>query len=101
MPSQVTLKKYGLTLEEWQAILDRQNNVCPVCNKAPSTGRWIVDHEHVRGWKTMPPEQRKQHVRGILCWLDNNRLLTRGVTIERLENAARYLREYEEKKNER
>lgn len=92
-PSKTTLKKYGLSVEEWQAILDRQGGVCPICQKVPSTGRWVTDHFHVIGWKKMLPEQRKKYVRGVLCWVCNNRVLTRGITIQKLENAARYLRE--------
>lgn len=98
MPSKATLKKYGLSLEEWQAILDKQGGVCPICKKVPTTGRWVTDHFHVKGWKNLPPEKRKQYVRGVLCWTDNNRILTRGVTIEKLERAAEYLREWESKK---
>lgn len=91
MPSSVTLKKYGLSLAEWQSILDKQGGVCPVCLKAPTTNRWCIDHFHVKGWKNLPAEERKKFVRGILCWVDNNRILTRGVTSEKLRRAADYL----------
>jgi len=43
----------------------------------------------------MPPEEKKKYVRGIACFICNYRLLTRGVTLERLRNAVRYLEEYE------
>lgn len=98
MPSKYTLSRYGLSLEEWQAILDRQGGVCPICGKIPSTGRWVVDHEHVKNWKNLPPEVRKSYVRGVLCWYDNRNILTRGVTIEKLKNAVAYLEEYEKNK---
>jgi len=97
MPSQATLKKYGLTQEEWDAILKRQGGICPICESVPKTGRWVTDHKHVPNYKKLPPAERKKLVRGILCWYDNNRLLTRGVTIRKLRNAADYLERFEER----
>ncbi len=94
IPSKPTLKKYGLSVEEWQAILDRQGGVCAVCKKEPPSGRLVTDHEHVKNWKKMPPEQRKLYVRGLLCWTDNHYTLGRAVTIAKLENGAQYLRDY-------
>lgn len=94
MPSNATLRKYGLSAAEWQSIYDGQNGLCPICEK-PLT-RACVDHKHVRGWKTMPPDERKKFVRGLLCFICNFRILTRGVTVEKLERAAAYLRKYEE-----
>ena len=98
MPTPQTLKKYGLTQDDFDKILARQGGICPVCEKVPSTGRWVIDHEHLRGWKALPPEERKKYVRGILCWYDNNKILTKGVSIKRLRNAADYLDRYEERK---
>lgn len=94
VPSPKTLDKYGLTAAEWIALYERQGGVCAVCRVLPSSGRLNVDHQHVRGWKQMPADQRKQYVRGLVCYVDNHRLLTRGATIERLQNAADYLRAY-------
>ena len=93
-PTKVTLKKYGLSEEEWQAILDSQGGVCPICGKAPSTGRWVIDHYHVKGWKNMPPELRKLYVRGILCWFCNHSYVGRGITIQKAENMVSYLKRF-------
>src|SRR3972149_8874044 len=98
MPTNVTLKKYGLSLDEWQALYDKYNGACHVCYQKPSTGRLNVEHEHVKGWRKMKPEERKKYIRGLACYICNHRLLTRGVTIEKLLNAAKYLRDYEERK---
>lgn len=98
MPSKATLSKYGLSADEWQAILDSQDGKCPICLRVPTTGRWVIDHEHVKGWKTKTPQERKLYVRGILCWVCNNRILTRGITAEKLRRAADYLDNYERKK---
>lgn len=97
-PTPATLKKYGLTLIEWLEILNRQGSVCAVCHKEPTSGRLNIDHEHVKGWKKMLPEERKKHVRGLACYICNNRILTKGITPEKLESAAKYLRNYEENK---
>ena len=94
VPSKQTLEKYGLTAEEWLSILEKQGNKCPICRKVPSTGRFVIDHLHVRGYKKLPSDERKKLVRGILCWVDNNRLLSKGVTIEKLENAIEYLKKF-------
>jgi hypothetical protein len=93
-PSVATLKKYGLTEAEWRAILDRQGGVCFVCEKVPQSGRLCTDHEHVKGWKKMPPEQRKLFVRGLLCWTCNHYYLARGITVRRSERVTLYLQEY-------
>lgn len=98
MPSKQTLAKYGLSLEEWQALYNKYQGACHICRIVPSTGRLNVDHFHVPKWKKMLPEERKKYVRGLCCYVCNHRILTRGVTIEKLERAAEYLREWESKK---
>lgn len=51
-------KKYGITLEQYEAMEHTQNHVCKICEK-PQTGRYqnlAVDHCHTSG-----------KVRGLLC----------------------------------
>lgn len=98
-PSKATLRKYGLTLGEWKAILDRQGRICPICEKEPSTGRFVVDHFHARGWKKMTPEKRKTYVRGLTCWYCNRWYMSRNMTIEKASNIQNYLLQYEWRKN--
>lgn len=100
-PSLETLKKYGLSLAEWENILYSQNGVCYVCGKISSTGRLVTDHEHVKNWKKMPPEQRKTYVRGLLCWVDNHYTMGRGATVEKFIRAADYLGSYRERQHGR
>ena len=95
VPREQTLKKYGLDLASWTNIALRQNGVCYVCGKLPKSGRLVVDHEHVRGFKKMSPADRARHVRGLLCWRDNYYTLARGATVKTLTRAADYLIEYE------
>lgn len=95
-PSPATLKKYGLSLEEWQVILDRQNGVCAVCKLEPTKGRLCIDHFHVKKWKKMPPEQRKLYVRGLLCFRCNTTFVGRGITVERSMATTNYLIQFEQ-----
>lgn len=94
-PSQSTLKKYGLSLDEWRAMADAQEHRCWVCRQEPTKGRLCVDHEHVKGWKKMPPEQRKLYVRGLLCFRCNTTFVGRGVTVERSRRVTLYLEAFE------
>jgi hypothetical protein len=94
VPSPATLKKYGLSLTDWQAIADTQGGVCAICRRLPTSGRLVIDHEHVPKWKKMPPEQRKTYVRGLICWFDNYYLVRKGVTPERARRAAEHLEAY-------
>lgn len=89
LPTPATLAKYGLTLEEWVAL--SPDGVCAICKAKPSTGRLVVDHQHIRGWKKKPPEERKKFVRGLLCWTCNYFICARGATPEKLRAAASYL----------
>lgn len=94
-PSQNTLDKYGLTELEWLAILDSQGGVCPICKGVPSTGRFVVDHEHVKGYKKMTPKERALRVRGLLCWFCNHYYVGRCITVEKSRNVTEYLLRYE------
>jgi len=93
-PTKTTLRKYGLSEAEWRALLDDQKGVCFVCGKEPTKGRLCIDHEHVKLWKKLPPEQRKLFVRGLLCWVCNSHYLFRGITTERSKNVTLYLEKY-------
>jgi len=94
-PSKQTVAKYGLSMDEWQALAEKQGHACFICRKTPTTGRLCVDHEHVKGWKKMPSSERKKYVRGLLCWVCNHYYVGRGITIEKAKNVVNYLEEYE------
>ena len=50
------LKKYGLTLKQYESVLADQGGVCAVCKKRKGKYRLHVDHCHTTG-----------KIRGILC----------------------------------
>jgi hypothetical protein len=50
-------RRFNISLEEYEKILESQGRVCALCGKECSTGvRLAVDHDHESG-----------HVRGLLC----------------------------------
>lgn len=97
-PTSATLKKYGMTELDWLVMLEEQGWVCPIMGKVPDTGRFVIDHEHVRGWKTMTPENRRKYVRGIVSRFANGKYLARGLSVERAANVLDYLKRYEMRK---
>lgn len=94
LPTPATVAKYGWTLLDWLLLLKAQGWQCPVCEKFPRTGRFVTDHEHVRGWKHLPAAERALYIRGLTCWTCNRYLLARGISAEVARNVARYLDAY-------
>ena len=91
-PTKATLRKYGLSLERWQGMYDRQGGQCAICraNHRPLQ----IDHHHARGWKKMKPERRVEWVRALTCWPCNRYLLgpvRYGMTSALYRRAADYL----------
>ena len=81
---QASLKKlYGITLGEYEALLNTQNGVCAVCAEPPRGRRKFlaVDHDHETGL-----------VRGLLCTTCNVGLGALRDSPELLRAALTYLR---------
>jgi len=110
-PSAKTLARYGLSAEEWLAILERQFGVCAVCGRLPNPPKprllksgevrqlgpqFNIDHDHIKGFKKLPPEKRKQHVRGVVCHYCNRFLLAR-ITLLKAEAVVAYLTAHNER----
>lgn len=97
-PTKKTLLKYGLTEQDYRDIWERQGNQCPICLRSDENILMVIDHEHVSRWKKLPPEKRKLYIRGIVCSYDNQRIVGRGATRQKLLRGANYLGEYEKRK---
>ena len=79
------LKKYGITLADFDAMLEKQAGVCAVCLRPAvggrnSAARLNVDHDHNTG-----------RVRGLLCTNCNTAIGLMLDSPDRLLAAARYL----------
>ena len=61
---QMLKRTYGLSLEEYVALLDLQDGRCAICQAKPKSRRLSVDHDHDTG-----------KVRGLLCTRCNHKLL--------------------------
>ena len=75
------LRKYRLTVQEYDAMLSKQGGVCAICKQPPSDRRFPVDHCHSSG-----------EVRGILCDRCNRLIGQAGDDPEILLNAVAYLK---------
>lgn len=98
VPTETTLRKYGLTADEWRELLAAQGDVCYICLKLPVSGVFVTDHEHVRGFKKLEVAERRQFVRGIVCRFCNSHVVGRFVTLAKARRAVQYLQEYEDRK---
>jgi hypothetical protein len=77
------LRAYGITMPEFDALLEQQGGVCAIC-KGPRSGpgkRFHVDHCH-----------NSSKVRGLLCGNCNTAIGLLADDPERAEAAAAYLR---------
>jgi hypothetical protein len=95
-PQPGTLAKYGLSADEWLAMLKENDWRCPICFKGVGV-RWVTDHRHVPGWKAMAPEDRKRHVRGVLCSFCNHRRVHSTLNAEMAQRIADYFKRAEER----
>lgn len=98
LPAPATVAKYGWTLREWLATADANGWRCPICHRVPKTGKYVTDHEHVRGWSAMPDEERRLYIRGLTCWTCNRYLLARDISVQTAKNVVRYLEDYSERR---
>lgn len=90
---------YGMTPEDFAALLVAQRGACPICGKL--LAKPAVDHDHslasgsknIAKRRAIPAEQKKASVRGLVCAFPCNYVMLRkGFTAAMHENAAIYLR---------
>lgn len=86
-----SIKKYGISYDEYQNILKKQNNCCAVCGISFDTinENPHVDHDHL--CCSTPIKSCGVCVRGILCRRCNMFLGTVSDDIMILKNAIKYL----------
>ncbi len=87
------VKGYGITSPEYDAILKAQGGVCWICEQPPKKGgnRLAVDHLHSKGENKRNPREKRDRVRGLLCWACNGAIGKFRDDITRLRRAADYL----------
>ncbi|HVM10694.1 MAG TPA: endonuclease VII domain-containing protein [Acidimicrobiales bacterium] len=74
-------RKYGISIDEYEATLAAQGGVCAICKRGPTQNISLhVDHDHASG-----------RARGLLCFRCNNALGDFADDYERLEAASAYL----------
>jgi hypothetical protein len=76
------LKKYGITLEQYNQKLVENNNSCEICKK-PFTETPAIDHDHTTG-----------QFRSLLCDNDNTALGLMKENLATLESSMSYLKKY-------
>ncbi len=77
----LSLSKYGLEPEDYDAMLEQQGGLCAICKRECVTGRALhVDHDHNTG-----------RVRGLLCHKCNSGLGQFGDSLDVIRSALTYL----------
>lgn len=76
------LRTYGITLEQYNELLNLQSHRCNVCKRHEDEfkTRLAVDHHHGTG-----------EIRGLLCTHCNRRVIGRHTSSEIFRNAAEHL----------
>lgn len=82
-------RKFNITLEEYQDMLDKQGGVCGICGKEETVVRrsksgkemLAVDHCHTTG-----------KIRGLLCFRCNTALGALGDSLEEIQRVVDYLK---------
>jgi len=85
------IRRYGITLNEYEKILAHQNGVCWICGRPPGKTRLHVDHKHRKNDKKRNPREVRKDVRGILCWACNSAISKFKDNPELMRKAADYL----------
>ena len=79
-------RKYGISIEQFEMMLEEQCGVCAICGKPRPEERTLhIDHDHKTG-----------EIRGLLCFRCNNALGDFEEEYELFQKAADYLDRDEE-----
>jgi hypothetical protein len=81
-------EKYGISLDEYLQLYDKQEGICLICHKRQENKNLSVDHNHKTG-----------EIRGLLCNNCNFGLAYFYDDISILEKAIEYLKKFNGDKN--
>ncbi len=96
-------KKYGLTAEQYKALLNKSGNTCYICGKPPKMKSLCIDHDHKMARELKKKKQSiAPSVRGILCFQCNHYLIgkmgDKVNAIELFTKALEYIKEAKARK---
>lgn len=91
------LARYGITVLDYDMMLQEQDGVCAICGRPPTNRSLNVDHEHQKQEKKRSPESRKERIRGLLCHRCNRALGLFGNDMNMLLFASKNLATYVER----
>ncbi|WP_084206625.1 endonuclease VII domain-containing protein [Segniliparus rugosus] len=81
-------KKYGLTIEQYEEMVAVRGNKCDICGRTPievgDSRRLSVDHCHKTG-----------RIRGLLCRWCNTAIGQLQDSVQVMENAIKYMKEWQ------
>lgn len=89
------LRRYGFTRADFNGLLARQGGGCAICGGRSGARSLHIDHNHVVGFNSLPPMEKRKHVRGLLCENCNRGLGHAKDDPELLEKAAAYLEAFQ------
>jgi hypothetical protein len=85
-------REYGLTAKEWESILIKQSGRCNIClTELYNKNEPCVDHPHLENWDSLTGDEKKKHIRGMLCFRCNNAIGLLKDDPILLENAIKHL----------
>jgi Recombination endonuclease VII. len=73
-------RKFNMTVDEYNSLLNKQNGVCAICFELPVTKRLAVDHD-----------AETSVIRGLLCANCNTAIGLLKHNLQRLDSAKNYL----------
>lgn len=101
IPSETTLKKYGLSDLQYAKLWNEQGGLCPICGKELGDTDVVIDHDHKdcgksdsKRFRNTPIEIRRRSVRGILHGYCNKWILGQ-IKFEQAKAIYKYLKAYE------
>lgn len=93
--NRILYNTYGITLEERNEMLFKQNFKCLGCNVVEKeTGTLCVDHKHIENFKNLQPSEKRKYIRGLLCSDCNVALGRLKENIQTFKNLISYIQDF-------